>query len=96
LAASPGFTPKPWRGLGTAEMRTYLLQSLACQPNPDRERAIRLLYGWALRKIANGCAPRDMAAHQSKCQHDRFYYEDCERCIEEYASRIIACAGEAA
>jgi hypothetical protein len=45
LTAPPGFVPRPWKGLGTREGRRYLLLSLACQPNPDQERAIRLLHG---------------------------------------------------
>jgi hypothetical protein len=45
LTAPPGFVPRPWKGLGTREGRRYLLLSIACQPNPDQERAIRLLHG---------------------------------------------------
>lgn len=43
LATPPGFVPRVTHGLGTREERLYLLYSLACQPNQDRDRAEQLL-----------------------------------------------------
>jgi hypothetical protein len=43
LATPPGFNPLPWKGLGTREGRLYLLYSIACQPNPDQDRAAELI-----------------------------------------------------
>lgn len=92
LAAPPGFTPNAWRGLATRERRLYLLQSLACQPNADRGRATTLLLRLALRTIATGATPRVAAVGRAECPHSRFFYEDCERCIQEYATQILALA----
>jgi hypothetical protein len=54
LATPTGFTPEPWRGLGTRQQRLYLLQSLARQPNADRERAVSLL---ARHSVGKSLAP---------------------------------------
>jgi hypothetical protein len=43
LADRPGFVPYELKGLWKREQRLYFLLSLACQPNPDQERARRLL-----------------------------------------------------
>jgi hypothetical protein len=87
-----GFTPEPWRGLGTREKRQYLLYSLAGQPNQARDRATALLLRQALRTIASGMTPRVVAGAKAHCQHDRFFYEDCERCVEDYAASVLALA----
>lgn len=43
LSGSPGSRPYKQNGLWTRQARRYLLLSLACQPNPDRDRAQQLL-----------------------------------------------------
>lgn len=43
LETLPGVVPIKPKGLWKREQRMYLLHSLACQPNPDRERARKLL-----------------------------------------------------
>ena len=96
LAAAAGFISTPWRGFGTREQRLYLLQSLACQPGEDRRRSEYLLFRTALRTIASGGAPRLQLAIKSRelCVHQKYFYEDCCRCVEEYADNILAIATE--